>query len=209
MSVNGSGVAGGGGNRIGRRLRGFARDARGASAVEFALVALPFLGLAGASLESGVTYWAQETLQQAVSEAGRSIYTGRFQTGNAATKDKTNLLTAFRNEMCGTGANKRVTLFNCANVRISITQADTFTNATPVQPTAIDQATGKSDWNPSFDGYTCARSNAIVVVQAAVDVPVYFNMLASGQTSLPNRRRVLQAATVFQVEPFDSSAVCS
>ncbi len=47
-----------------------------------------------------------------------------------------------------------------------------------------------------------------MVVQAAVDVPVFFPLLGSAYAALPGRRRLLQAATVFQVEPFNSSSAC-
>ena len=191
--------------RLEARLRGFARASGGATAVEFGLLALPLLALVGASLETGVTYWAQEMLQQAVSDAGRQIYTGRFQTANAATKGSTDLLNAFRTEMC----KARFTLFTCANVRISINQVDGFANAALAKPTQVDPTTKVSDWNPSFASYDCGRSNAVMVIQAAVDFPVMFTLLNAGVATLPSRRRVLQAATVFQVEPFDSTPVCS
>ena len=71
-----------------------ARD--GATAVEFALVALPFFALVGACLENGIVFWEQEILQQAVSDASRQIYTGAFQTTNAGTTDTATLMSRFR-----------------------------------------------------------------------------------------------------------------
>lgn len=195
--------------RLARRLRGFARASSGATAVEFGLLALPFLALVGATVEAGVTYWAQEMLQQAVADAGRQIYTGRFQTTNAAVKGSTNLLDAFRTELCMENGHARFTLFTCANVKISIVQADKFADATLVKPTQVDPTTKVSDWNPSFSGYACGGSKAVMIVQAAVDFPVVFTLMNAGVATLPNRRRVLQAASVFQVEPYDSTPVCS
>ena len=49
--------------KIAARLYG-ARD--GATAVEFGLVAMPFLALLGGCLENGLVSWEQEILQQAV-----------------------------------------------------------------------------------------------------------------------------------------------
>lgn len=189
-------------------LRAFLRAQGGATAIEFALVALPFLALAGASLEAGVTYFSQEILQEAVADAGRQIYTGKFQTANAGISDGTTLANKFRNAMCYPDGQARITTFTCANIRINITKAASFGTATPVQPTMKNPETGISDWNSSFASYTCARANDIIVVQAVVDVPVYFPLLASASATLPNNRRVLQAATVFQVEPFDSTSAC-
>ncbi|GJE49351.1 hypothetical protein GOFOIKOB_2387 [Methylobacterium tardum] len=191
-----------------RILLAFSRSRDGASAVEFAIVALPFLALVGATLEAGITYFAQEILQQAVTDAGRQIYTGQFQANNAGVTNSTTLLNNFRTAMCSPGGKPRVTLFPCANVRISITKAASFDTAAPVQATAINPNTGVSDWNAGFASYTCARASDVIVVQAAVDMPVFFPLLGAAKATLPNGRRVLQAAAVFQVEPFTSTNAC-
>lgn len=191
-----------------RALLTFLRSRDGASAVEFAIVAMPFLALVGATLEAGITYFAQEILQQAVTDAGRQIYTGQFQANNTGVTDSTTLLNNFRTAMCMPGGKPRVTIFPCANVRISITKAASFSSATPVQATATDPKTGVSNWNAGFASYTCARASDVVVIQAAVDMPVFFPLLGAAKATLPNGRRVLQAAAVFQVEPFTSTNAC-
>ncbi|WP_457104608.1 TadE/TadG family type IV pilus assembly protein [Methylobacterium sp. P5_C11] len=184
-----------------------ARD--GATAVEFALVALPFFALVGASLENGIVFWEQEILQQAVADASRQIYTGSFQTANAGTTDPATLMSRFRTAICTqSNGTPRVTIFNCANVRVSVTQAGSYATATTVSPVATD-ASGTSNWNANFASYSCAGASAIVVVQAAVDIPVFFPLLGAATPSLPNRRRVIQAATVFKVEPYTTQSVCS
>ena len=184
-----------------------ARD--GATAVEFGLVALPFLALLGGCLENGLVSWEQEILQQAVVEASRQIYTGNFQTTNAGVTDAATLISRFRTAICTqpSGA-ARVTIFNCGNVRVSVTQASNYASATTVSPVATN-ANGVSDWNANFQSYTCAGASAIMVVQAAVDIPVFFPLLGSASSNLPNKRRVLQAATVFKVEPYTTKSVCS
>lgn len=204
-SIRGFGAAG---RSVLSALARFPHARSGATAVEFGLVALPFLALTGASLEAGITYFGQSILQQAVTEAGRQIYTGQFQTSNQGTTDATALLNNFRTAMCSPGGQPRITVFPCARVQISITKASSFGSATPVQPTVTNARTGVTDWNPAFSSYTCARANDVVVVQAAIDVPVLFPLLGSVNSTLPNRRRLLQAATVFQVEPFDSNSAC-
>jgi Flp pilus assembly protein TadG len=191
------------------RAARFAAVRDGATAVEFALVAVPFFALVGACLENGIVFWEQEILQQAVADAGRQIYTGSFQTTNAGTTDAATLLARFRTAICtqpdGTA---RVTIFNCANVRVSITKAAGYDTATPVSPVTTN-ANGVSDWNPGFASYACAGGSSIVIVQAAVDIPVYFPMLGAASANLPNKRRVLQAATVFKVEPYPTPSGCS
>jgi Flp pilus assembly protein TadG len=197
------------GGRAASRLARLLRARDGATAVEFGLVSLPFLALTGASLENGLVYWQQEILQQALIEASRQIYTGTFQVANTGTSDPATLTSRFRNAICTSqnGA-PRITIFTCANERVSVTQASSFSAATPVQPVVIG-TNGVSDWNPSFQSYTCAGSSAIMIAQAAVDIPVLFPLLGSASANLPNRRRVIQAATVFKVEPYTTSSVCS
>ncbi len=186
----------------------FSRASQGATAVEFGLVALPFLALSGACLEAGLTFFSQSILQQAVTDAGRQIYTGQFQAANAGTTDTATLIRNFRTAMCAPGGRARVTTFPCANVQISVTKAASFSSAAPVRAAITNPQTGISDWNPSFASYACARAGDVMVVQAAVDIPVFFPLLGAAHATLPNRRRVLQAATVFQVEPFNSTAAC-
>ncbi len=172
-------------------------------------MALPFIALLGACLENGLVAWEQEILQQAVVEAGRQIYTGSFQTANVGTTDPATLIGRFRTAICTqpSGA-PRVTIFTCANVRVSITPAASYTGATMVPPVVINSS-GVSDWNPNFQSYTCGGASAIMVVQAAVDIPVFFPFLGAATANLPNKRRALQAATVFKIEPYTSDAVCS
>jgi len=185
------------------------RERSGATAVEFGLVALPFLAMVGACLENGLVAWEQEIIQQAVVEAGRQMYTGSFQTANAGTTDAATLLGRFRTAICTQPSGiPRVTIFNCANVRVSITPAGSYAGATPVSPVVIN-SNGISDWNPNFQSYTCGGASSIMVIQAAVDIPVFFPFLGAATANLPNQRRVLQAATVFKIEPYTTKSVCS
>ncbi|GJE41390.1 TadE/TadG family type IV pilus assembly protein [Methylobacterium soli] len=191
------------------RARRFLRAERGSAAVEFSLVVIPFLSLLCATLEVAVGGWAEDMLQQAVAEAGRQIYTGRFQANTATTSGAANLLTAFRTELCKENGQTRRTLFTCANVRLNITQVDEFDKVALVSPT-VTSRTGVNNWNPSFGGsYACGKNGGIVIIQAAVDFPVFFSQWSPGFVTLAGAKRVLQAATVFRVEPYDSTKVCT
>lgn len=170
---------------------------------------MPFLFVASATLEAALTYFSQEILQQAVTDAGRQIYTGQFQAANSAIKDSNTLIDRFRSTLCAPSGQPAITIFNCANIRVSITQAASFGGAIPPDAVTSDSKTGALGWNPDFSSYTCARANTVIIAQAAVDVPTIVPTLGIVGTFLSNGRRVLQAATVFQVEPFNSSAACS
>ena len=190
-------------------LTHFLNGKTGTTAVEFGLLALPFLGLVTACLENALVYWQQELLQEAVVEAGRQLYTGKFQTANSGATDMAALAAKFRSSICtqSNGA-PRLTIFDCSTVRVSVTQADTLAGAVPVSPTSID-AKGVITWNPQFQSYVCAGASAIMVVQAAVDMPAYFPLLGSSASRLSTGRRIIQAATVFKAEPYTTKSVCS
>lgn len=178
-----------------RRRPSFGRDARGATAVEFALVALPFLALVGGVFEMGIGAWAQATLQQAVTDSARQIYTGKFQLANAAEKDSAKLLTKFRELLCEEARQTGVVFFDCSTVQVSITKATKFADASFTSPSS---GTG---WNPNFSSYSCGGGGAYMVVQAAVEFPVFFTLYGPG-APMSGNKRLLQAAAVFKVEPY-------
>ncbi len=62
------------------RLRLFARFRRsedGATAVEFALISVPFLALLVAILETALLFWTSQVLEEAVSETSRGCSPAR------------------------------------------------------------------------------------------------------------------------------------
>ncbi|MEJ8631254.1 pilus assembly protein [Sphingomonas sp. I4] len=59
--------------------RSILSDRRGATIVEFALVATPFIALILAILQTSLAYFAQEALESAVEISARSVVTGQAQ----------------------------------------------------------------------------------------------------------------------------------
>src|SRR5215212_177516 len=62
-----------------RIVQRFARGEDGAAAVEFAIVAAPFLALMFAIMETALVFFASQTLETAVSDSARLIMTGQAQ----------------------------------------------------------------------------------------------------------------------------------
>ncbi len=63
-----------------RWVRRFVRKEDGSAAVEFALVAMPFLALIFAILETALVFFSGQALETAVADASRLIMTGQAQT---------------------------------------------------------------------------------------------------------------------------------
>ena len=61
-------------------VRRFARRDDGVAAVEFGMVAAPFLALMFAIMETAIVFFASQTLETAVADSARLIMTGQAQT---------------------------------------------------------------------------------------------------------------------------------
>src|SRR3954447_17487772 len=84
-------------------VRRFARGEDGAAAVEFAMVAAPFLALMFAIMETALVFFASQTLETAVADSARLIMTGQAQS-------QTFSQAQFKSAVCA----KIVGLFDCA-----------------------------------------------------------------------------------------------
>lgn len=57
------------------RRKGFVADRAGTTAIEFAMISVPFIGLIGAIFETGTVYFRTAQLQMATETASRSVLT--------------------------------------------------------------------------------------------------------------------------------------
>jgi Flp pilus assembly protein TadG len=173
-----------------RLARRFVRQQDGAAAIEFALVALPFLALTFAILETALVFFAGQTLEAAAAESGRLIMTGQAQDGGF---DKT----AFKNAVC----NHVYGLFDCKNkiyvdVRTysSFSAGTTAVNTSPIQNGKFDST--KVEYNPG-------KANDIVVVTLYYEWPIYVSLLGNALDDLNGGERLLVATSVFKNEPYE------
>lgn len=174
-------------------VRRFRRDDRGATAIEFGFVAIPFFALLFAIIETALTFWTTQVLETAVSNASRQIYTGQFQTANSTTTDPSQLATKFRDEVC----KSIVALFTCDKIQIDVRSADAFPGSKPSSPLtngAIDPA--------KFGKYEPPAPNKVVIVRAAVEWPVFVSLLNPNQANLANGNRLLMGTATFRTEPY-------
>ena len=182
-----------------KRLR---RDAGGAAAVEFALVALPFLALVGAVFQIAFQIWATQNFDRALQNAVRTIFTGQFQLANAGQTNAA-MLASLKTVMCGPASAAIPSVFNCQNVKIDVATAATISAASASSP--VNATTGT--WNTGFGtNYACAKPGTIVVVTAAVQFPTFFNLMGLGTrqftTGAGAGSSLLTSTAVFRTEPY-------
>src|SRR5436309_3631459 len=104
--------------------RRFARQQDGAAAVEFGLVAAPFLAMTFAIMETAIIFFSGQALETAAADASRLIMTGQAQTQGFSQS-------AFKNAVCA----KIYGMFDCQNgVYVDVKTYTSFANVTMNSP---------------------------------------------------------------------------
>jgi Flp pilus assembly protein TadG len=166
-------------------LRLFARDRRGATAVEFGLVAFPFLAVMFAIIEVCMVFFAGQILEKATQDASRKILTGQAQAANFDA-------VAFKNEVCS----HLLIIFNCSNVFIDVQNFAQFSNVNIQKPIT------SGNFNTAGFGYSPGGANAIVVVRVMYAWQLFVPTMGLNLSDITGNKKLLMATAVFRNEPF-------
>lgn len=169
-----------------RGLRQFGREASGASALEFAIVALPFILLLFAALEVAVIFFANFSLENAAARGARLIRTGQAQNQKFNAMD-------FKNEVC-----KHLSApLSCAKLSLDVQH---FTNFGSTSLTSPLDAGGNMKTN---FGYNPGVGGEVVVVRAfyPLDLPAKLP-LEIRMSNMAGGNHLLVATVAFRNEPF-------
>jgi Flp pilus assembly protein TadG len=178
----------------GKRFRGrlrdilrFLRNRRGATAVEFAIIAPLFIGLLLSILETGIYFFAQNVLQTASVQAGRLFLTGQAQ---ASSLTEAKLIS----DVCPSIQ----TLFNCNNLMVDVNTYSSFGGANVSTPTLTYNAQGQvtNSWN-----YNIGTAGQIMVVRLMYQWPVVTGPLALLIPKVTNGTSLIMGITAFKIEP--------
>jgi Flp pilus assembly protein TadG len=179
--------------RCGNRLLGFIKNEKGATAVEFALVAAPFLAVIAALIQTFLVFFAQSVLENAVRASGRQILTGQVQLQDAslgAAAAQTN----FKNTVC----NNAKVLFSCTALMIDVRVASNWSSTNTVMPPLTYDTNGNVSNTWQFNP---GNAGDIVVVRVIYLWPVFFGPIAFNMANQPNGTREIMASAAFQNEP--------
>jgi Flp pilus assembly protein TadG len=177
--------------RLARRAspRRFARHQRGAVAVEFGLILLPFLALMFGIMETALVFFADQTLETAVADSARLIMTGQAQTQSLTA-------TTFKNAVCA----RIYGLFNCATgVYVNVQTYSSFGSITYTPP--LDQ---NGNLVTSNFGYQPGGPGDIVVVQLFYQWPIFVSLMnLNNLSNMSGSKRLLVATAAFRNEPYN------
>ncbi len=167
-------------------LRRFRRNRRGATVVEFALVAPVFFALLFAILETAILFFAGQVLETITQESARMIMTGQAQSAGYQQAD-------FQAYVC-----KQIpALFTCNNIYIDVQSYPAFSNIT--NSSQIDNAgnfiSNNLQYNPGGPGQ-------IVKVTLFYQWPLIVTGLGYNISNLSGSKRLLTATAAFQNEPY-------
>lgn len=184
-----------------RRLRRYLKNREGTAAIEFAILAIPFFMLLFAILELAIVFFINSTLNYAVSEAGRQIRTGNFQ--SCGTKD------GFKELVCANMSG----LGNCEKrLRIDVVSGSAFGSITlpaPPAPPEPDPADPDAEDIPNGQWVNTTASSPVVIRGLYYHKLVLPPQLTRLENIDGKGIRLLGATTAFKNEPFPTPGACT
>lgn len=181
----------------------FGRDRRGATAVEFGLISVPFFGLFLALFQIGMYFFCSEQLQAAVQSASRNIMTGTAQTAGVTTAS------AFASQYLCKNSNFP-SYFDCTKLIIDVRTAANFSSTDATK-----------DFYKTTTTFCPGQPGQIVIVRVIYPLPaiVPIPVVGSGGvlqmatvSDVPNNaglKNLLLGTAVFQNEPAGSTSYSS
>jgi Flp pilus assembly protein TadG len=170
-----------------RSLRRFSHDAKGATAVEFAIVIGPLLFILLGMFQMTLVYFYGQALQSGTEAAARMLMTGTAQ-------DASYTQAQFKTAVC----NNAGSLFNCSSVMVDVQSAPNFQllNTAPLNLTY-------SGGNVSNTfAYSPGGPGSAVIVRVMYNYPIFWPVLLPGYVNQPNNKILLTATSVLKNEPY-------
>ncbi|MBB4373373.1 Flp pilus assembly protein TadG [Bradyrhizobium sp. cir1] len=169
------------------RCKAFAADRGGATAVEFALVAAPFLALIIALLQTFIVFFAQQLLENIARQSARLVMTGQVQSAQLTQA-------AFKQKVC----DQISILFTCSGLMVDLQVANSWSGANTGMPTLTFDSSGAvtNTWQ-----YNPGDAGDIVVLRVMYVWPVMLGPLGFNLSNLSTGNRLLMSSAAFQNEP--------
>jgi len=173
------------------RLRRLRRNEDGTTAVEFAMVAVPFLALLFGIFEIALVFFGTFTLENAVERAAREIRTGQAQAAGMS-------LNQFKTKVCA-----RVSaLPNCMSKLVLDARSWPTFSAVSADPPS-NPIKGNGDLNAAnVSGWDIGGSGSVVLVRAFYKWDVIGRIPGVGLSNQTDGSRLISAIATFRNEPW-------
>ena len=181
------------GTRRRNHFGAFIGDSKGATAVEFALIAAPFLALIAGLIQVFLVFFAQSVLENTVRASTRQILTGQVQTQDASLSSAA-AMAAFHQTVC----NNANVLFTCTGLFVDVEVANNWSSANTGMPVLTYDSNGNVNNTWQFNP---GNAGDVVVVRVMYLWPSFFGKIAFNLANQANGSREIMASAAFQNEP--------
>lgn len=184
--------------RARKLLRRWRRDESGATAVEMAMVALPFLMLLFGIMTVCLFYFANFAIENAVWQAARAIRTGQLQNGQGAysgTTTNADKKAAFKKALCAAAPS----FLDCNGKAVVIVQSN-------ANFSGISQPSCTSDGNIISDGsaaFSAGAGSSVVLVTVCYPWTLGGKLPLFKLGDLKDGSVLMQASVAFRSEPYN------
>jgi Flp pilus assembly protein TadG len=169
-------------------LSRFKRAKSGSTAVEFAMIAMPFFLLLYALFDVALIFFASTTLENGLVAAARQIRTGQAQAANMTAAQ-------FRTLVCN-----EISMLLACDARLGLDVRKYAGFGSTQFPAALD-GNGNMTGNLTFDP---GSAGDVVVVRAFYTWPMMTPTVGAQFVNMAGGHRLLEATFAFRNEPFGS-----
>jgi Flp pilus assembly protein TadG len=172
-------------------VRHWVRDESAVTAVEFSLVAVPFVFLLIGIIEMSLMFAASSTLHSATNDAARLIRTGQVQQASGDSQQM------FEDMLC----QKIDSLMDCTRLQYEVITMSGFADFGSF-PVSYD-----SDGNLVSQGFDPGGVNDVILIRVVYRYPLMTPLLGEFLSDGPNSTKLLLATVVLETEPYNLDEV--
>ena len=182
-------------NRPSTRLARFLKQDKGATAVEFGFVGIPFFYLLCVIFETGLILFTEYTLENGTAQTARLIRTGQAQTDGMSAAQ-------FKTAIC-----EKIVFLDCASKLFVDVRKYTDFESVSTPGSITTDGDGNSEISDDISvgaQFDMGGPEDVVVVRAYYDWKLFVPGIPgmSSMATLQNSRRLLSASFAFRNEPY-------
>lgn len=172
----------------------FARDRDGVAAIEFAMLALPFLLLVFAILETCVSFAAQQVMSNAMDDAARELRTGRSDVATQA---------QLKQAICTNMA--PIVSGGCTGLEVDVRSYTTYAAAAADTYTVNGEKISISSKGSTYDlKFDPGGSETINTMRVFYKWPVITDFMRSYMASVGGDKTLLFSTVTWRNEPYEN-----
>jgi hypothetical protein len=169
----------------GKKRQGWGRRDEGSTAVEFALLSIPFVTFVIGIIEIALLMANASILEGAANDAARMIRTGQAQQSGDAEE-------AFRDALCN-----HARIMDCNTFQYDVTTLDSFDAAGEEGPEFDEEG------NMEDTIFEAGGSGDIVMIRVSYMYRLLTPLIGNVFSNYPGNRRLLMSTVVLQTEPYE------